>query len=125
MWSCTGTTSRVLAVSVFGGRSGLLSFKSFSSLSTSVSYLLLQLLCGAKVANSLWFRIRLLRFLHLLLPCLLPMGSQRWQLRGRRICCFCWYGHHKLLPPPLHLLLLRHIQEDRQDWTSSSQYWQA
>lgn len=38
MWLCTGTISRALVVSAFGGRSGLLSFKSFSSSSILVNH---------------------------------------------------------------------------------------
>lgn len=69
-------------------------------------------------------RLCLFRFLHLFLLHILPMASQLWKVCWRGIRRLCWYGNPELLSPPLHLLLLRHLQEDRKERQTSPQHGQ-
>ncbi|KAK0130280.1 hypothetical protein ONS96_000803 [Cadophora gregata f. sp. sojae] len=56
-------------------------------------------------------RIRLLCILHLLHLDILPMDAKCGQLRWRGVRRFLWHCCHQLLPRPLHLFLLRNLQE--------------
>lgn len=64
-------------------------------------------------------RLRLLCLVHLLHLDLLPLAAQRWRLRRRGICCFCWHHHSQLVPGPLHLVLLCDLQQGRQEGLDS------
>lgn len=55
--------------------------------------------------------LRLFRFVHVLYPHLLPIHAQQGQLRRRGVCRVRGYGHPKQLPPPLHQLLSRDVQD--------------
>jgi hypothetical protein len=68
-----------------------------------------------------FLRLRLLRVLHLLHLDLLAMDSECRQMRGRGIRSFLWHGNTHLLPPSLHLLLHRNLQERQQEtnWTQT------
>lgn len=126
--SCIGTTSSPLAVSVSGGRSGSPGYKSLNSSLTlvrspynsplpvvpSTSIVLLSpvgiLYTSLTVPIN---RLRLLRLLHLLLLHLLPPPSHMRQMRRRGIRRVRRHRHPFLLPAALHILLSRHVQEER------------
>ncbi len=59
-------------------------------------------------------RLCLLRVLDLLHLDLLVVAPQCWQVRRRGVRCGLGHRHPQLVPPPLHLVLLRHVQEGRQ-----------
>jgi len=59
-------------------------------------------------------RIRLLCVVHVLHFNLLRVASERRQVRWRGVCGLCGYWNSQLLSVPLHLVLLRHVQEGRQ-----------
>jgi hypothetical protein len=60
-------------------------------------------------------RFRLLRIVHLLHIDLLQMDAKLGQMCRRGIRGFRRHGNNQLLPPPLHLILLRDLQERRKE----------
>ena len=71
--------------------------------------------CNSRPSINLltFFRLRLFRNLHLLHLDILPVDAQLRTLRRRRVRRYCRLCHSQLLPSSLHLLLHRHISEER------------
>lgn len=126
MLSCIGTTSKVPVVSAYGGRNGLLVFKSFSSSLTSVRvvFFFLPRTYSCVLLTTL-SSLRVLCLIHLLHINLFPMDAQLREMRWRGIRCLRWNGNPELIPSPLHLVLSRNLQEDRKDWKTTQEYREA